>query len=100
MHVKVIKLFIILDFWLLYCVCHRMGPHLYISGFLFLDPEDITNLSKGAIWNFGKVTGPFYPSIRIWSTKGLLGLGELAHKGLNPNAIPFSSVLCKRMNII
>jgi hypothetical protein len=47
MHVKVIKLFIILDFWLLYCVCHRMGPHLYISGFLFLDPEDVANLSCG-----------------------------------------------------
>jgi hypothetical protein len=23
----------------------------------FLDPEDITNLSIGAIWNFGKGTG-------------------------------------------
>jgi hypothetical protein len=26
-------------------------------GLLFLEPEDIKNVSLGAIWNFGKVTG-------------------------------------------
>jgi len=30
--------------------------HVYLGSF-FLDPEDIMNLSTGAIWNFGKGTG-------------------------------------------
>ena len=30
--------------------------HAYLLSF-FLVPEDVTNLSKGAIWNFGKGTG-------------------------------------------
>jgi len=30
--------------------------HAYLGSF-FLDPEDVKNLSTGAIWNFGKETG-------------------------------------------
>jgi hypothetical protein len=30
---------------------------LEMGEFLFLEPEDIKNVSLGAIWNFGKVTG-------------------------------------------
>jgi len=30
--------------------------HAYMGSF-FLDPEDFTNLSIGAIWNFGKGIG-------------------------------------------
>jgi len=30
--------------------------HLYL-GSVFLDPEDVVNLSIGAIWNFGNGTG-------------------------------------------
>jgi hypothetical protein len=26
-------------------------------GLLFLEPEDVKNVSLGAIWNFGKVAG-------------------------------------------
>jgi hypothetical protein len=30
--------------------------HAYLGSF-FWDPQDVTNLSMGAIWNFGKGTG-------------------------------------------
>jgi len=30
--------------------------HAYLGSF-FLDPEDVTNLSIGALWNSGKETG-------------------------------------------
>jgi len=32
-----------------------------ISGFLFLDPEDIKKLNLGAIWNFSKGQGSSEP---------------------------------------
>jgi hypothetical protein len=35
-----------------------------------LDPEDITNLSLGAIWNFSKGTGLSWTDSRLGSTKG------------------------------
>ena len=40
------------------CECEALVSlrHAYLSSF-FLDPEDVTNLSMGAIWNFGKETG-------------------------------------------
>jgi hypothetical protein len=46
-------------------LCRRCGAedetpanirHAYL-GSLFLEPEDIKNISMGANWNFGKVTG-------------------------------------------
>jgi hypothetical protein len=36
----------------------------------FLDPEAITILSLGVIWNFGKGTGLSWVDIRLWGTKG------------------------------
>jgi len=48
-----------------------------------LDPEDIRNLSIGAIWNFGKGTGFLEPTIRLWGTKDLFkGLGALGPQGV------------------
>ena len=38
--------------------------HAYLVS-SFLDHEDVTNLSIGAIWNFGKGTGLLVPSIRV-----------------------------------
>ena len=40
------------------CECDALASliHTYLGSF-FLDPEDIRNLSIGAIWNFGKVKG-------------------------------------------
>jgi len=38
--------------------------HANLSSF-FLDPEDIMDLSIGAIWNFGKETGLLQLSARI-----------------------------------
>jgi hypothetical protein len=42
------------------CECESLvslrGAHL---GSFFLDPEDVRKLSIGAVWNFGKGTGPF-----------------------------------------
>jgi len=35
-----------------------------------LDPEDIKILSLGAIWNFGKGTGPSWADIRLRGTNG------------------------------
>jgi hypothetical protein len=39
------------------CKCEALVSlrHAYLGPF-FLDPEDIVNLSMGAIWNFGKGT--------------------------------------------
>jgi hypothetical protein len=34
-----------------------LGTPKDMLGLLFLEPEDIKNVSLGAIWNFGKVTG-------------------------------------------
>jgi len=53
------------------CKCEALTTlrHTYLGSFS-LKPEDITNLSLGAIWNFNKGAGlPF--SIRLWETKGL-----------------------------
>jgi len=44
--------------------------HAYLGSF-FLDHEDITNLSIGVIWNFGKVTGIPLPCTRLWGTRGM-----------------------------
>jgi hypothetical protein len=33
------------------------NPQEYLSGILFLDPEGISGLSLGAVWNFIKGTG-------------------------------------------
>jgi len=40
------------------CECETLASlrHAYLGSF-FLDPEDVTDLSMGAIWNFGKGTG-------------------------------------------
>jgi len=40
------------------CECEALASlgHTYLGSF-FLDPEDITKLNIGAIWNFGKGTG-------------------------------------------
>jgi len=40
------------------CECEALASlrHAYLGSF-FLDPEDVTDLSMGAIWNFGKGTG-------------------------------------------
>jgi len=40
------------------CECEALASlrHTYLGSFL-LDPEDVMNLSLGAIWNFGKGTG-------------------------------------------
>ena len=40
------------------CECEALSSlrHVYLGSF-FLDPEDIKNISLGAIWNFSKVTG-------------------------------------------
>jgi hypothetical protein len=40
--------------------------HIWVP---FLDPEAIKNLSLGAIWKFGKGTGPSRVDIRLWGTK-------------------------------
>ena len=53
------------------CKCEALISlrHAYLSSFS-LKPEDISNLSLGANWNFNKGAGlPF--SIRLWDTKGL-----------------------------
>jgi hypothetical protein len=43
---------------LIVCECEALAALRYVYlGFFFLDPEDITNLSLGAIWNFSKGTG-------------------------------------------
>jgi hypothetical protein len=34
-----------------------LGTPKDMLSLLFLEPEDIKNVSLGAIWNFGKVTG-------------------------------------------
>jgi hypothetical protein len=34
-----------------------LGNPKDMLGLLFLEPEDIKDVSLGAIWNFGKVTG-------------------------------------------
>jgi len=54
------------------CECEALASlrHAYLGSF-FLDPEDIINLSIGAICNFSKGTGLLEPSIRLWSTMGL-----------------------------
>jgi len=41
------------------CACEALASlrHAHVGSF-FLDPEDIRKLSIGAIWNFGKGTGP------------------------------------------
>jgi hypothetical protein len=38
-------------------------PERYVRAPFFLEPEDIKNVSLGAFWNFGKVTG--LPSIKM-----------------------------------
>jgi len=40
------------------CECEALTSlrYAYLGSF-FLDPEDVTNLSMGAIWNFGRGTG-------------------------------------------
>jgi hypothetical protein len=38
------------------CVALASPRHVYLGSF-FLEPEVIKNISLGAIWNFGKVTG-------------------------------------------
>jgi hypothetical protein len=55
------------------CECEALASlrHVYLGSF-FLDPEDITSLSMGAIWNFSKGTGLPWTGIRLWGTKGLL----------------------------
>ena len=43
--------------------------HAHLGAFC-LDPEDITNLSLGAIWNFSKRTGLPWTGIRLCGTRG------------------------------
>jgi len=40
------------------CECEALASlrHAYLESF-FLNPEDVTNLSMGAIWSFGKEAG-------------------------------------------
>jgi len=54
------------------CECEPLASHrqAYLGSF-FLDPEDVTYLSMGAVWSFGKGTGLLLPSIRVWGTKSL-----------------------------
>jgi len=57
-----------------------------ISGFHFLDPEDVKSLSLGTIWIFSR--GIRLPSldIRLWGTKDLSkGVGASGPKGLELN---------------
>jgi hypothetical protein len=35
-----------------------LGTTKDMLGFIFLEPKDINCIRLGAIWNFGKVTGP------------------------------------------
>jgi len=40
------------------CECKALASLRHTNlGSFFLDPEDVMNLNKGAIWNFGKGTG-------------------------------------------
>jgi len=56
----------------LICLSVRLGfTQTYMSWLLFLDSEDTTGLSLGAIWNLSKGTGLPSPNIRLWGTKGL-----------------------------
>jgi len=54
------------------CECEVLASHrhTYLGSFV-LEPEGITNLSIGAIWNCGEGTGVLKPSIRSWGTKVL-----------------------------
>jgi hypothetical protein len=47
------------------CECEALASltHAHLRS-LFLDPEDISKLNTGAIWNFGKGTGLLQPSNR------------------------------------
>ena len=58
MQLKVTKLFNISDFLAaVLCMPQNVASlrHAYLVSFFF-DPEDVLNLSTGAIWNFGKGT--------------------------------------------
>jgi len=38
--------------------CEALASLIYVHlGSFFVEPEDIKNISMGAIWNFSKVTG-------------------------------------------
>jgi hypothetical protein len=41
------------------CRCEALASsrHAYLGSF-FLEPEDIKHITLGAIWHFGKATGP------------------------------------------
>jgi hypothetical protein len=56
-----------------------------ISGFLFLDPEDIKSLCLGGIWNFSKGTGLPWTGMRLWGTKGMLIMAEVHQDCNSPN---------------
>jgi hypothetical protein len=43
---------------------------LEVGGLLFLEPEDIKNVSMGAIWNFGKRTRLSWADVKIMEHKG------------------------------
>ena len=69
------------------CECEDLASlrHGYLGSFL-LDPENVTSLRLGAIWNFCKGTGLPWFDIRLWGTKGpSKGLGASAPTGLEPN---------------
>jgi hypothetical protein len=65
-----------------------------------LDLEDVTDLSMGVIWKFGKGTGLLYPSIRVWGKKGLFyGLGASSLQGFEPKYYSNSKILSIPTNV-
>jgi hypothetical protein len=60
---------------------------------VFFDPEDIRNLSIGAIWNFANGTGLLEFSTEQGAQRACLkALVHRAQKGFNPNTIQFNSI--------
>jgi hypothetical protein len=55
------------------CECEVLATHrhTYLGSFCF-DPEDVREISLGAIWNFIKATGLSWHGLQLRGTKGLL----------------------------
>ena len=73
------------------CACEPLASlrHAHLGSF-FLDPEDIMNLSTGAIWNLDKGTGLLLSINISWGTKGLFqGLGASFSEVHEPKSSSF-----------
>jgi hypothetical protein len=71
------------------CECEALASfrHAYLGSF-FLDPEDVTNLSMEAIWNFGKERGFSNLLSEYGAQRACFKAYEhWANKGSNPNTI-------------